>query len=739
LAPEGTVELLLGLSVANPLLSQTVYDNITLANAGHKVRIEGESANAVDASIEEINNLALRLMPGGADTWFSVAFYQMLITGALSHEYVIKNDLKGIDKSKFVDTDTIRFIRSGSNDGRYIPVQTRRVDNVNVVLNTDTYHYRTLLQWSNSPYGIPPYFSIIEPTWIQRDVMKQVSCIAKKFGLLGLIEILLEAPQQNIEGGESDDDYRERLRKTLVDAQDQLQDKLQDGVMIGYKGAHEFSSTATAGNASGIPELWDRVDMQAHSAANNDPSLTGRNFSRTETQIKIIYQKTTRQLRTLQRVASRSLEEGYALHLLLAGLKTQVSIDFNRIDSFDAEQEETTFRTKIENERNLYDLGITNQEQMAQRLGFDTSDQEEPRRSSDAATADNSVGGAFECRNGIYRRVVDPIRVKLNRDTDLLVPGRTGNYASWVSEVDCDCEKRDPSNANYSPIDDKHNSLVAAVMNETAIAFDNASEAAETFLRSEHRRLTPEMLAEQVHEVMAREVEAHMGSTRVEALIDSGMGELYDESRLGAGWVAVLGVAAAGTRPVFDIVRDSRSRKFSADAAKLHVGRFIRDSGVAQRIKQNISNSYEAAGRVASNPAVSRAAATAIVAESFVAKRGIDATSAIASNHAYLRSLQQVGTVVTFTVDGPVGGNTCAECVDMVGRTFTVEREITRMENVIDAGPDSLSDTSRFLKGSLPFEDETFGASDADLQDSGFARPPYHPGCVHGIVASDVF
>lgn len=401
------IDVIFTLSITSPLISQTIFDNITLANSGHIVRLEGASDVRIEAAAASLGDLAKRMHPGGTDGWLNVAMYQIFVAGALSHEWVVSEALDGLERSKFVPTQCIRFKPTGNNDGVFWPFQKARGKTIE--LNPLTYHYRALIRWENNPYAIPPLFAAIEPEIILRDVRGTIRGIAHKFGLLGLFQILLDQPEQNLDTNESLEDYNIRLRAYLAEAKKNLEEGFKDGILVGFKDKHEFDHERVTGDARGLADITNIVDVDANSGAKTDPILHGRNQSRTETQIRQVYRKMVRQLVNIRAIPSRSIEQGYALHLALAGFPDiDVSIDWKPIDSLDDLRDQQVREQQITNERMLYEDGIISQEQRAQRLGFDVPDLPEPRATPGAVagfTREPSRIIEMTWQNGAYRRV----------------------------------------------------------------------------------------------------------------------------------------------------------------------------------------------------------------------------------------------------------------------------------------------------------------------------------------------
>ena len=115
----------------------------------------------------------------------------------------------------------------------------------------------------------------------------------------------------------------------------------------------------------------------------------------------------------------------------------------------------------------------------------------------------------------------------------------------------------------------------------------------------------------------------------------------------------------------------------------------------------------------------------------------IDTTVSKARVYGQLNGMRQAG-VKSFEVAGPNDSLTCDYCKEMLGRRFDLAVELTRLEEVISAGPEAMQMVKPFLKGRMQIE-ALQDASDDEVQALGFACPPYHPQCRHRLVAFDFY
>jgi hypothetical protein len=716
LIPREYIDLLFTLSVTSPLISETIYDNITLANSGHHVRIEGAGDAVIERAAESLQELAVRMHTGGADGWFRVAMYQLLVTGALSHEWVIEENLDGVVRSKFVPVQTIKFHKGEDPHAPYIPFQ--HAQGIPKELNPITYHYRPLIQWENNPYGIPPLFAAIEPTWVMREVMGSIRGISKKFGLLGLFNILLKRPDQDHAKSETDAAYAERLKKYLEEAKKSLEKSFNDGILIGYQDQHEFKHDSVTGDARGLSDLYKQIDLEAMSGANTDPALHGRDMSRTETQIRQVYQKLVRQLSNIRNICSRSIEYGYQIHLMLAGFpELTVSLDWEPIDSLDSLRDEQVFMQEILNARMLYEDGLISQEERAQMLGFDGSDQDKPRLTK--ATPSGGGGGEEEAEE-----------VRQGGDAFEYCP-------DWPPDDPHDLDLSHAEFAESGKIVDLIDKYVASMTRKVVKAGNGTMILVREFLRTSARRTSPEIFADHLYRVLANEFEAQMSTPAIRAEIAKFAEKIYREALLGEGFERTMGAIAGDFKPIFDVKKDVTTLNFLEETDFFYMGKFIKRGDTADRMKRRIINDYIAVGRDYSDKKFVDGVAKTLGLEYHQAERIIRTTANMSRNFASLRMMEQSQVVQVFEVVGPLDRITCDWCEGMVGRTFRVARAILRMREVIDAGPENVPDVQPFLTSRLTAKEvsKDEGMTDAQIAAEGFDKPPYHPRCRHRIVA----
>jgi len=374
------------MSWINPDLGVAVNNMVQLTNTGHKIKFDpGVDPEQVENMRVHLEQKELEWGDGVAkmDGLINKMITQIWISGALSTEWVVANDLKGINNIVLVNPETIRF-RWDKKKLRFFPYQRQDSQTGDILgekyvkLNTNTYKYFGLNGDTETPYGIPPYLTALNALSTQADMDKNIRFIMRQIGLLGFIELLMEKPGQ--QEGENDDQYKQRLLRLLSESKENVLDGVKDGVVVGYKEDHEFNFHSTTKNLSGVSDLYNQNEVQVANGLKMAAEFIGIGSRRAEAGISIVFTKMLSQLQNVQRIVAANLQYGYALELRLAGYKFEhLDIEFKPSTITDELKAQQGNEYKIRNVNNKYQMGIISQEQAADELGYDKPDQKEPR------------------------------------------------------------------------------------------------------------------------------------------------------------------------------------------------------------------------------------------------------------------------------------------------------------------------------------------------------------------------
>ncbi|MBP7279404.1 MAG: hypothetical protein KBA11_08330, partial [Sedimentibacter sp.] len=305
----------------------------------------------------------------GIDGFINTLFGQLARTGALSAEWVINETVDDIEDAVCVPVKSIRFLRK---DGVYVPAQYISVmkdGKQYIELNPVSYSYYASDRVEDSPYAIPPMIAALSNIPIQKNIMEQLRFVARKSGLMGFLEVLVSAPMKK--KNESEEQYKSRCREHIQAVAEKVKGSYNDGFMVAFKDLYEIKNTPVAGNAAGVYQLHQMNEEQIASGMGQDPAMLGRTYSTTETYAGVVMEKMLSQISNYQRLIKRFIEKGYKLKAALKGYNIDgLSIKFNSSDLEKKMEKAQALTVEIQNANLLYDAGIIDQNQRAQRLGF---------------------------------------------------------------------------------------------------------------------------------------------------------------------------------------------------------------------------------------------------------------------------------------------------------------------------------------------------------------------------------
>lgn len=387
-SPQFMVELIpiiRALVQLNPDVSQAVWNIASLGNTGHKIFFDRKvPSEQVDKMRNHLINKRKNWASGqaGMDGLVTKMFYQILISGALSNEWVPNRTLTGLQACALINPENIVF-KLDKGLAKYLPFQksansTRNASEFGLrPLNENTYKYFGLSGDEELPYGIPPYLPVISRIKAQTHMDSNIDFIVDLMGLVGFFEALIQKP--DVLDGESDAKYQARLDQYIAKAKARIMGGVKDGVVVGFKDDHEFKFNSASKAYSEVIELYKNNELQVASALKQDASLWGRDYATSEGTMGIVFMKMLSELRNIQNLIKTNLEFGYALELRLAGFVFDyLTVQFNRSTIQDDLKYQQAEEIKVRNVKDKRLLGIIDQDQAADELGYETPAFPEP-------------------------------------------------------------------------------------------------------------------------------------------------------------------------------------------------------------------------------------------------------------------------------------------------------------------------------------------------------------------------
>jgi hypothetical protein len=374
------------LSWINEDMGLAVNDMVRLTNTGHRIKFDPTVSPEMQKKMRQhLEDKQIEWGDGvdGMNGLVNKMIAQIWIAGALSNEWIVANDKKGIKNLALVNPETIIFSWN-KKQLRYEPYQKQNYNTGGLLaeryekLNEYTYRYYGINGDTELPYGIPPFLTALNAIATQSDMTKNIKFMMKQVGLLGFFEALMEKPGQN--EGENEDQYIARLQSLLNSAKDEIIDGIGEGVVVGYKSDHEFKFNSTTKDLKGVHELYDQNERSVANGLKFAPEFLGVSNKGTETGINIVFTKMLSQLTNIQKVVAANLKFGYNLELRLAGFKFEnLRVEFEPSTITDELKYQQAQEIKIRNVIAKYGQGIISQEQTADELGYDKPDSTEPR------------------------------------------------------------------------------------------------------------------------------------------------------------------------------------------------------------------------------------------------------------------------------------------------------------------------------------------------------------------------
>lgn len=379
------------LAIMDDNLSLALNDLVLLTNTGHKIKFDPQvPADQVKRMRDHLSEKSKTWVDGVAnmDNFVSKLIAQAYLTGCISNEWVIDNDLKGVKSCIMVAPENIRWVYD-SRKQRYFPYQyvvgTNGGNPVTLPkdfylkLNQRTYKYFAINGFSEVPYGIPPWLPALRTIAKLYRMDENVDNLLTLMGLIGFLEVKVEKPTQ--EDGESDSAYLGKLDAFLRKTQAEIMKGVSNGVVTGYNDDHNFEFHSTTKDMNGVADLYSEAQRKVANSLKYPGTFMGlKTNGGTETGLSIIFTKMLSQLRAVQSIVAADLEVGYKYELLLAGFKFKtLRVEFNPSTITDLLKTEQAEEYKIRNVSNKYKMGIISQEQAADELGYDAPAQKEPR------------------------------------------------------------------------------------------------------------------------------------------------------------------------------------------------------------------------------------------------------------------------------------------------------------------------------------------------------------------------
>jgi len=382
------IPLIRKLVMINPDVGQALNNVVTLGNTNHEIYFDRNVSD--EYALKMKNHLAnkhAQWAPGaaGAHGLSNRFFSQLMIGGALATEWVPKPDFSGIESVILINPEDIVCALNTRKTGYDFYQQAGHTgDNGSytadslIKLNPATFKYFALNGDGEVPYGFPPYMAALDRINTQDKMNINIDHVTDLLGILGFLEVLVAAEPQR--SAESDESYRSRVISLMTTTKESLLGGLKDGILVGIEGMHTLDFKAVGKEFDKVIELYKNNELQIGSGLKQDPTLWGRDYNTSESQITVMFMKMLSEFRHMQNITKVNLEFGYSFELRLAGFKFDyLTVKYDRSTIQDDLKYHQAEEIKIRNVKDKYIMGTISEVQVANELGYEAPDQNTPR------------------------------------------------------------------------------------------------------------------------------------------------------------------------------------------------------------------------------------------------------------------------------------------------------------------------------------------------------------------------
>lgn len=752
--PEFNVEYLKALehlAMFNADLSLAVENVVSLGNTEFRIEFDDKVPAEMSKEMNALIRQKARKWYKNSEGLHSLVndlLAQVSITGVVSAEIVPDNDLSGVKKVVIVSPKSIRFVRKEKDD-EFKPFQVIKgqLDMENTTglkeLNEVTYKYIALRRINENPYGIPPFLAALESITIERDMICNMVNVIKKLGILGFLSVLVNKPAKKTTG-ETDAQYRQRMLEYLQEVAPQVDASMAKGYVVGFKDTHEFKMDGVLTNTAGAKDIVGMNDATKFAGLKMDPLMMGRNNSTTETLARVILVKTIAQTINFQKTVGAFLRELFLMELLLAGYRvTSLEVRFEKAMIGDKLKEEQARTIQIDNAVKLRNEGIINQQQVAEELGYEKPDQEEPpvkgpvldpktgHPAFPAFPAPDPLGG-----NGTSPDKASNIKDSINSyEVEFRIDAPEYEYNSAIA---CSCDE--PHKHRFTQVQlakddlkryelayrtdtgDKYRAAIAKITGKIAKELTHLGEGASL-----------EQVTDKIFYHLYKGWKTDFTEPQ-KKVIKKHIREAYVYFRRNK---APFGGKATVPDATFGVV-DTRTMEYFASSDELYLGKFITDRDTRKALTEFIKEEYIAKnvplGSTEGMDAFKAKFGDLLMGEEWKLDRIISTTVNKLRNYASVAYMSQA-EVETFEIVGINDRLQCGYCSAMQGKQFSVTTALEKVESVTKSQPEIVKYDSPFITGLFKTPADMAGLSAAELQAKGIDTPPYHPGCRDIIVA----
>jgi len=747
--------ILENLAAYNQDVGYAVDNIVQLSNTPYEIEF-------ADGVAEKLRKDVMKLINDNKDNWYSFsggfhsfrsdALAMAAINGAISVEIVPNRSLDNISLVR-VPPKYIRFMYNKQTE-QYEPFQqVRNAKNADAnyyglkKLNTIKYKYIAWRRLLEGPYPVPPFLTAIRTIDIQNDIISNLAFVIEKLGMLGFLTASVEPPKKN--PNENDEAYFNRCLKYLeTKVYPQLQKNLSKGLVVGFKGSHEFNIAANNMNVTGAQNLVKIVEQMLFAGLKQDPNMLGRNFSTTETFGRVIMAKMTNQVKDYQNMLNSLSKDIFKMFIALKGydpnIISGVSCDPAMIR--DKGAEETARSTEIDNAFKLRDGGIIDQQATANELGYEEAADPEYKKAEPVPQGDNNNNNNENDPENDDEENMDENETQENiRRISKRLYKKTPEFLYETNHCHgTSMTLLKSSNFNDKTMNNFVNSYAGQVYEQYSKFNVSAVNAAVNAIQKLNSASPIQTIQEQVYLAILGVWEDKF-SDRIDAICEKNCEKIYTHYRKDRS-IFPGEEGFAKTKVGFEEIEipdaifgldDFRAIEYAAESDTMYLGKFITDESTKKKVYKYLEDSYINGDLPFGNNSdqikeFKNQFSELFDFESYKIRRVIDTSVNNLRNDANIRYIGQAELTEYEVIE--IGDNrTCEYCNFMNGMVFKVDNALSKINNKIELTPDKIGTVSPFV--TTMKIDEFTKLNPEQLQLAGFSTPSYHASCRGRIVA----
>lgn len=703
------INVLRNLSVFDSNVSRAVTNTTSLANTSYILELPDNLSKRDRKKIME--TIRTFETEANIDSFIRNAIRTATYSGGIAVDTVLSLNPfpSAVKRAAILDITKIRFDYDASKDEFLAKQVNTSLGQSEIILRKETFFYEAIHSFEENPYPIPALLAAIEDIKTQKKMMDNFIIIIEKIGMMGFLEVLVKQPSKK--QGETDEAYFNRCTDYLQRLKPQVQEGYAKGMVMGFEDSHTFNYQASNLNFGGAEKAFEIVSKFLNNGLQTDGVFMNQNNNTSETFARVLLQVLIGNIESIQKAVASVLSKIILLHLKLQGFQKldYVKVIFEKPLIGDSLKEAQTESVNIANARAKEDAGYISNDIAAQELGYESA-----------------TGTKKEETKATPKVEVEPDN-NTNPDKDKNI----GLSEKFKFETDFqDDYLNDTANDYTTSIEKKYDKTFKKIMDlviDTIKQFGirNENDLVSIFI------LTLEQNWESLFiDNSKKEIEKYTQKVYNKYRKDKSIFEGIEED-------SATKNARFFDAPVALIdFLDLRLIDYLAKSDMFYLGKFILADSVKQKMTQAILDFYVANdGEIGNSDTLDefRKVMTDLSnLERYKIRRVVDTTMTNARNYANINYLRQAEIQRFRRVE--VGDRlTCPHCKAMDGEVFETQRELTKIDNFVNASQEDIETLSPFATTIKIDEFKNLSAS--EKQDMGFGAQALHPHCRGRIVA----